>query len=98
MLNYSRRVVRHQFFVSLSFNAARVSRMMIISFLLWFFPGDFDLSCVEHDDKIAGIEIRNECRLMFAHEQVCYLRGKLAQDLPRGINNMTLAFDILSFG
>ena len=67
------------------------------SFLVFLFAGEPHLFRVDHDDEIAGVDMRSEDRFFFAAKKVRGLHGDLAEDLVLGVDNPPLAWDFVGF-
>ena len=59
---------------------------------------DLDFGGVDHDDKVTGVDMGSEDRLVLAAEEVGGLDGDMAEVLVLGIDHPPLAFDLGSFG
>ena len=67
-------------------------------FLFFFFARHPDLFRVDHDDKVAGIDMGRENRLLFAAQQFRRFDRDLAQHLIFGIDQPPFAVDFIGFG
>ncbi len=68
-----------------------------VALLGLFLAADLDFSRIDHYDKIAGVDMRSEDRLVLAAKQVGGLDGDMAEVLVLGIDHPPLAFDLGSF-
>ena len=62
-----------------------------------FFASNGHLFGINDNDKVAGIEMRSEDRLVLSAENICDLDGQTAQDSAIGINHMPLALLQIDF-
>ena len=63
----------------------------------FFFAGDLDLLGVDHDDKVARVEVRGVGGLVFSAQNIGDLHGQTAQNSALGINYVPLAFVQIHF-
>ncbi len=60
--------------------------------------GQDNLVSIDHDDKIAGVNVGGENRLVLAAEEACSLNSDLAEDLALGVDHIPLALDFMRLG
>jgi len=77
-------------------NPARITRVMGVDFLLVLFPGETDLTRVNHDDLVAAIQKRRVFGLVLADEERGHTRGEPSQDLALGIHEVDFPLNIFS--
>jgi len=75
------------------FVAADVAGKAHEVFLFFFFAGHANLVGIDHDDEIAGIDMRSENRLLFSAQQVCRFDRDATENLIFGIDQPPLAVD-----
>jgi hypothetical protein len=75
-------------FRRLGFVAADIARVAGISFLKFFFSGEYGFGCVDDDDVITGINMGRECGFVFtAKDNGCFF-GYTANDGVAGIDEI----------
>lgn len=72
--------------------------MVLEALGLQFVSGEANLFCVDHDHKIACIDMRGVLRLVLAAQQRCNLGADAPQGLVCGINQVPLADHGFGFG
>ena len=79
-------------------NAAGIARVTVILFIQRFVAGNAQLGGVDDHDKVAGIHMWSELRLVFATQPARHFGGDMAEHLIVGVNNEPVVFDFLRFG
>src|SRR6185312_614023 len=87
------RAPRHQLFVLLFTQSARISSVAAIDLLAGFHAGDLHLGGIDHHHVIASVHKRRVLRVMFARQNVCDLCRQASQRLVRGIDHVPFARD-----
>ena len=65
--------------------------------LLFLFAGESDFFGIDHDDEIAGIDVRREDGFFFAAQKIRRLDRDAAEDLILGVNDPPLAWNFVGF-
>src|SRR5918996_2125785 len=74
--------------------AARVARVAVVALLVELLAGDGDLLRVDHDDEVAGVDVRRVLRLVLAAEGVGDARRQPSEGLPLGVDDVPVARDL----
>ena len=69
-----------------------------ITFLLFFFSRKLNLLGVDHDDKIAGIDVGSENGFFFSAQKFGGLDRDAAEHLVLGVDQPPLALNFVGFG
>ena len=72
--------------------------MRIINLLLDLIAGHANFIGVDHDDVIAGIQVRRKARLIFADQHARHFGGQPAENLVSGINYEPVGAFLQRFG
>jgi hypothetical protein len=67
------------------------------SFLIFFLAGEPNFFGVDHDDKIAGIDMRRVDGLFFATQKIGGFHSDATEDLVPGVNDPPLARNFVGF-
>src|SRR5437763_11848935 len=68
------------------------------AFLVLFFTGDSDLIGINHDDEVAGIDMRSKDRLLFSAQKIGCLDRDVTEHLIFGIDQPPFTVDLAGFG
>src|SRR5690606_31131437 len=74
--------------------AAGVSGVTVVALLLQLLAGDPDALAVDHDNEVAGVDVRRVGRLPLAAQRVGDARGKAPEGLAVGVDDVPLARDL----
>ena len=88
------RLFSHQLPVFGLFQAAGISAVMIIDFLIQLFAGQDRFGSIHDDDKITGIHIGRINGLVFAAQDICDLAGQTAQNHSICVNDIPFAVNV----
>jgi hypothetical protein len=97
LLNDALRMLGHELTELLVARTARIERIVVIRLLLHALAGHFDLFSIDHDHKIAGIDVRREGRLVLAAQDRSHARRQTAYGLTVRINQMPFAVNLALF-
>src|SRR5436190_19234589 len=67
-------------------------------FLILLLASDPDLFGVNHDDKVAGIDVWSEKGLLFSAQKVCCFDRDMTEHLIFGIDQPPFAINLTGFG
>src|SRR5690606_37259003 len=79
-------------------DAARIARVTEVFFVFRFGACYNDISCVNNDDVIAGVNVRGKFRFMFTAQTACNFAGYTTKDFAFCINNIPVTFDFMELG
>lgn len=79
------------------FMPAHISGKTHERFLVLFLAREPHFFGVDHDDEIAGIDVRRVDRFFFAAQKVRGFHGDTAEDLVLGVNDPPFAWDFVGF-
>src|SRR5580700_8393723 len=88
LLHRPLRVAGHQARVRHRPEAARVTRVPVGVLLLQLAAGQRDLGRVDHDDEVAGVDVRREDRLVLAPQQHGHVAGQAAEHDVRSVDDV----------
>ena len=69
-----------------------------VGFLSLFLAADLDVGSIDHNDKVTGVAVGGENRLVLAAQEICGFDGDVAEMLVLCINDPPLAFHFVCFG
>ena len=72
--------------------------MAIVNFIRVLFSSYADFLCIDHDDVIAGIEIRRILGIVFSTQAVCDFRCEPAEYFVGSVDNVPIAFNRIRGG
>lgn len=70
------------------FNAADITGMLKIFFLSQLVAGQFDFVCIDNDDIVAAVQIRNKAGFVLAAQDLGNFGGKPAENNAFSINDI----------
>ena len=79
-------------------DAARIAGVAIVLLVFGLVAGDAQLLDIDHDDVIAGIDVRREDGLVLAAQTVCDLGSQAAEHLVRRIDDKPVVLDFMRLG
>ena len=71
--------------------------MAVVDLVVGLGTGHADLGCIDHDDEIAGVDMRGEFGLVLATQASGDLGGETAQHLVSTIDHIPVALNLLCF-
>lgn len=85
MADHSIRLFFEQFLRFDRLEASRVSTVVVVHFLLKFFPRETHLRSIYNDDEVPCVHMRGELRLVFAPEDSGGFHSDPSQDFVLGV-------------
>src|SRR6202012_2730558 len=76
----------------------RVTAVAPVGLLGELVAGDPDFLRVDDDDEVAGVDVRRVGRLPLAAQRIGDLRGKAAEGLPLGVDDVPVSLAVLGCG
>src|SRR3546814_4033688 len=70
----------------------------VVRFVVQLVAGDVDLLGVDHDDVVAGVDVRGVDRLVLAAQAVREFGAEAAEGLAGGVDDVPVALDGLVLG
>src|SRR5690606_20102806 len=79
-------------------DTARVARVTIVFLVVSFGAGNNDIGSVDHDNVVAGVNVRGEFWLVFSTQATCDFAGHTPEDLALCVDNVPVTLDFMRLG
>ncbi len=78
----------------LDFEAARISAVTVVDFVVPLFTAEFDFVRVDHDDVIAVVDVRCPGRFVFARERTRDAHRQRSEALSGGVDDVPIVLGL----
>lgn len=75
-----------------------VARVTGVNFVILFISRETNVSGIDHDDEVTGVNVRCEDGFVLSAKKACGFHGDFAEDLVFSVDDVPLALDVGWFG